>query len=100
MADDECWSNRHRCAAKAVVGYLGIILGNMLDLNNILCTREPVAEAIRHLFARQAIPMTWDHGEANPLGTAEWITASCFSTSYQTAPRTISGTDSPESGCF
>jgi putative DNA methylase len=55
---------------RAVVGCLGIVLGNMLDLNNRLCAWEPVAEAVRHLFARQAIPMSWDYGEVNPLGSS------------------------------
>lgn len=54
--------------AAAVIGCLTIIIGNMLDLNNTLCRWEPVAEAIRGLFSRQAIPMVWDFGEVNPFG--------------------------------
>ncbi len=56
--------------SKIIQGYLVIILGGMLDLNNRQCAWEPVAEAIRHLFGRQAIPMTWDYGESNILGSS------------------------------
>jgi len=54
--------------AQAVAGMLGIVLGNVLDLSNKQCAWEPIAEAIRHMFARQAIPIAWDFGEANVLG--------------------------------
>jgi len=54
--------------AIAVRGSLALIFGNMLDLVNRHCAWEPGAEAVRHLFGRQAIPMTWDYGEASVLG--------------------------------
>jgi putative DNA methylase len=53
--------------AKAILGYLTIIFGNLLGLNNSFCIYEPIAEAIRSIFGRQAIPMIWDYGEANPF---------------------------------
>ncbi|MBB4069230.1 adenine-specific DNA methylase [Salinibacter ruber] len=65
--------------ADAVVGSLSIILGNMLDLGNRHCAWEPIAEAIRHLFGRQAIPMTWDYGEVNPLGGSSGSIQLCTS---------------------
>ena len=63
----------------AVVGSLSIISGNMLDLGSRHCAWEPIAEAIRHLFGRQAIPMTWDYGEVNPLGGSSGSIQLCTS---------------------
>jgi adenine-specific DNA methylase len=65
--------------AKAVVGSLSIISGNMLDLGSRHCAWEPIAEAIRHLFGRQAIPMTWDYGEVNPIGGSSGSIQLCTS---------------------
>lgn len=53
--------------AEAVAVYLGIIVSKTTDSNNSLCPWEPVAQCTRQLFGRQAIPMLWDYGEANPL---------------------------------
>jgi putative DNA methylase len=54
--------------ADAVVTYLAFVVDRQADLGNALCRWEPVAECPRQLFARQAIPMVWDHAEGNPLG--------------------------------
>lgn len=54
--------------AKAVVSYLGLVLNKAADLNNALCQWRPDHESVNHLFARQALPMLWDYGEANPFG--------------------------------
>ena len=56
--------------AKAVVSYLGLILNKVADLNNILCQWRSDLESVNHLFTRQALPMLWDYGEANPLGSS------------------------------
>jgi len=53
--------------AEAVGVYLGLITSKVADSNNALCPWEPVAQCTRQLFGRQAIPMLWDFGEANPL---------------------------------
>jgi putative DNA methylase len=53
--------------ADAVALYLGLIVSKTADSNNSLCPWEPVAQCTRQLFGRQAIPMLWDFGEANPL---------------------------------
>ncbi len=65
--------------ARAVVGSLGLISGNMLELSNRHCAWEPIAEAIRHVFGRQAIPMTWDYGEVNPIGGSSGSIQLCTS---------------------
>lgn len=64
----------------AVATYLGISLSRFADRNNSLCTWDsgPIGTrsstggsartaSLRNLFARQAIPMAWDFGEANPF---------------------------------
>ena len=48
---------------------LGLSLSGVVDRNVSLTTWRPQAdqEKVEHLFARQALPMTWDFGEAVPL---------------------------------
>ena len=66
--------------ADAVGLYLGLAISRFADRNNNLCswdsgpagTRASTGgsartASLRNLFARQAIPMTWDYGEANPF---------------------------------
>lgn len=52
---------------EAVGVYLAFLVDKLADLNNSLNRWEPIAQCPRQLFARQAIPMVWDHAEANPL---------------------------------
>lgn len=54
--------------ADAVATYLGIALSRYTDLNNALSSWNSTNENVRALFSRQAIPMTWDFVEVNPLG--------------------------------
>ncbi|WP_369017684.1 DUF1156 domain-containing protein [Thermatribacter velox] len=53
--------------AKAVVGYLGLMLGKLADWNSVLSVWRPDQERNEHIFNRQALPMVWDYGERNPL---------------------------------
>ena len=66
--------------AEAVSVYLGLAISRFADRNNALCTWDsgPVGTrsstggsartaSLRNLFARQAVPMAWDFGEANPF---------------------------------
>lgn len=80
--------------AEAVGLYLALAISRLADRNNSLCAWDsgPVGTksstggsartaSLGHLFSRQAIPMTWDYGEANPFSesgggfnsTFEWI---------------------------
>ncbi len=43
---------------------VALILSKMADLENSLTTWRASSECIDHLFARQAIPIVWDFGEA------------------------------------
>lgn len=51
--------------AEAVSVYLGFAVDRCADFNNSLTGWRSGNEKIMYLFARQAIPMTWDYGEAN-----------------------------------
>ena len=80
--------------AEAVATYLGLAMSRFTPRNNSLCTWDsgPIGTksstggsartaSIRSLFTRQAIPMVWDFGEANPFSdsggsytsAADWI---------------------------
>ena len=55
--------------ADAVATYLACSLDQIISSNSSLCSwnASPTKETVRDLFARQAIPMSWDHAEANPF---------------------------------
>jgi len=53
--------------ADAVATYLGFSVSKALARNNMMCTWEVGMDRLRGSFQRQAIPMTWDFAEANPL---------------------------------
>jgi putative DNA methylase len=54
----------------AVATYLAFALSRMTEKNSSIASwsSDPKMEAIRGVFARQAISMTWDFAEANPWG--------------------------------
>jgi putative DNA methylase len=66
--------------ADSVVTFLGLAISRFADRNNAICTWDsgPIGTrsstggsartaSLRNLFSRQAIPMAWDYGEANPF---------------------------------
>jgi adenine-specific DNA methylase len=67
--------------AKAVMGYLAMLVGRTADSNSKAVTWIGARETIRNTFSRQALPMTWDHLEVNPFsgstggwdGATEWL---------------------------
>ncbi|WP_392533736.1 DUF1156 domain-containing protein [Nostoc sp. C117] len=67
--------------ADAVATYLAITVDRMSDYNSSICSWHSGRDTIRNTFARQAIPMTWDFAEVNPLsestgnfiGAVDWI---------------------------
>ena len=71
--------------AKAVATYLGLIVDRLADYNATVSRWGNDDEGITGTFARQAIPMVWDYGEAQPyrsigrqlgeplVGSGEWI---------------------------
>jgi len=70
--------------ADAVATYLGAALSRTLNKSTAICSWDssPKMEAVRGLFARQAIPMAWDYAEANVFGASsgnyledlDWVT--------------------------
>jgi putative DNA methylase len=56
--------------ADAVVTYLALIVDKTADRNSVICGWEPNMNRLRGTFQRQALPMTWDFAEANPIGGA------------------------------
>ena len=64
--------------AKAVVGYLAIMLDRLVDFASKLCILNYTGgRGVAHTFGRPALPMTWDYAETNvfnPEG-ASWQSA-------------------------
>ncbi|MDZ8186883.1 MAG: DUF1156 domain-containing protein [Nostoc sp. ChiSLP02] len=67
--------------AEAVTVYLSCAISRLADYNNTICSWNIKGGSVGHLFTRQAIPMSWDFIEVNPLekmsgnwlGGIEWI---------------------------
>ncbi|EJL6982896.1 DUF1156 domain-containing protein [Vibrio cholerae] len=57
--------NKATAYAEAICVYLSFCIDRCADFNNSLTGWRPGNEKIMYLFARQAIPMAWDFGEAN-----------------------------------
>ena len=60
--------------ADAIAVYLAFLIDKMIDYNSNLCGWHSSGDKITHVFARQAIPMTWDYAEANPFSRS----SGCF----------------------
>lgn len=61
--------------AKAVVSYLGLSLGRLVDYSSVLTVWENNRDTIAHTYSRQALPMIWDYIEANTIGlsSGNWL---------------------------
>ena len=67
--------------ADAMATYLGFAVDRMSNRSSTICIWNTGGEKIEQTFGRQAIPMTWDFGEANVFsistgswtGSLEWI---------------------------
>ena len=61
--------------AEAVGVYLAFATDKCSDYWSSICTWHNSRELIRNTFGRQAIPMTWDFAEANPLceSSGNWM---------------------------
>jgi putative DNA methylase len=72
--------------ADAVSTYLGLAMSRGADRQSSICSWDasPSKEQVRGVFARQAIPMTWDYAEANPFAkssgtwreSVDWVSKS------------------------
>lgn len=58
--------------AQAVATYLAVAMDRMVNQNSTQCVWVVNGEKIAGSFGRQALPMVWDHAEANPVGNSSW----------------------------
>ncbi|RMH56278.1 MAG: DUF1156 domain-containing protein [Deinococcus-Thermus bacterium] len=60
--------------AEAVGAYLALAVDHLINRHSTLATWDASRDNVRSVFARQALPMTWDYAEANPFseGTGAW----------------------------
>jgi putative DNA methylase len=63
--------------ADAILTYLAFVIDRMADRNSTICTWDSSRMHVRNVFARQAIPMTWDFAENNPLGDSSGSILNC-----------------------
>lgn len=54
----------------AVRSCLALAVDRVCDYQNTGCSWNPSGSALPHLFTRQALPIIWDYGEANPLASS------------------------------
>ena len=79
MADDgrglDAGGNGATAYAQAVGVYLAFALDKVADYWSSICTWHSSKELIRNTFGRQAIAMTWDFAEANPMcdSSGNWM---------------------------
>lgn len=67
--------------SQAVSVYLGCMLSRLASYSNTICHWNIKGGSVGQIFARQAIPMSWDYIEVNPLekmsgnwaGGVEWV---------------------------
>jgi putative DNA methylase len=82
--------------AESVGVYLAFAIDRMAMTGNNLVRWNAVGEKAQHCFGRQALPMLWDFGEPNFLGTATGsVDAAVF---YSCDPLNWMGPSSPGSG--
>lgn len=60
--------------ANAVATYLAFAISRLANRGSTICIWNTGGEKIEQVFARQAIPMTWDFAEGNPFSdsTGNW----------------------------
>ena len=65
--------------ADAVVTFLAFAIDRMADRNSTICTWDSSRQHARNVFARQAIPMSWDFTENDPIGGSSGSWFNCVS---------------------
>jgi len=68
--------------ADAVATYCALAVSRWTDFMNSCCGWNVTNENLRVLFNRQAIPMSWDYAETNPLGSMGTF-QSCLENVYE-----------------
>ena len=72
---DAAETDRSEDYADAVATYIALAVDKAADFGNVICTWNPENENVRQLFSKQAIQMSWDVAEANPLAGGLSISA-------------------------
>jgi len=73
--------------ANAIATYLAFVVSRSADWNSSLCRWETIRQLPQQVFARSAMPMTWDYAEANPFSES----AGSFNASLINVGRSIVG---------
>ena len=71
-----------RAYGEAIGVYLAFVVDKLTDYHSCICSWNAGRDQTRNVFGRQAIPMTWDYAENNPLCSSsgsminmvDWIT--------------------------
>ena len=71
-----------RAYGEAVGVYLAFVVNKLTDYHSSICSWNAGRDQTRNVFGRQAIPMTWDYAENNPLCSSsgsminmlDWVT--------------------------
>ena len=60
--------------AKAIMGYISLIISRHSSYNSNVCWWEPIGERSFNIFGRPAISIAWDYSEQNPFEilTGNW----------------------------
>ncbi len=64
--------------ADAVVTYLGLAIDKLASRNSSICTWDSSRMHARNVFPRQAVAMSWDFAENNPLGKSSGSWNNCI----------------------
>jgi putative DNA methylase len=67
--------------SESVSVYLGCVISRLASYNNTICVWNMKGGSVAQIFGRQAIPMSWDYIEINPIekmsgnwgGGVEWV---------------------------
>lgn len=62
--------NENDVYGEAIGVYLAFAIDKMVDYHSTVCVWHTTRELIANTMRRQAIQMTWDYAEANPLSTS------------------------------
>jgi putative DNA methylase len=65
LANDS--SAETKAYADAIATYLGMSVSKLANRCSTICFWDTMGENVQQVFARQAIPMTWDFTEGNPF---------------------------------
>lgn len=81
--------------ADSIATYLGFIVSKFADYNCSLAVWYPQESRPKNLFARQAVPMTWDYPEVNPLGDIGGTWMGCRKVVSDSMPGIIGSSSAP-----